>query len=60
LSRKGAAFTEVDAVEAMIAHSGGCRTVPQVFIGRRHVGGADDLQALNRSGQLAVLFGDRA
>ncbi len=34
----------------------GRRTVPQIFIGERHVGGFDDLSALDKSGQLAPLL----
>lgn len=34
----------------------GRRTVPQIWIGARHVGGCDDLQALDRAGQLAPLL----
>jgi glutaredoxin 3 len=36
----------------------GRRTVPQVFIGERHVGGFDDLRALEDAGQLDALLGD--
>ena len=57
LERKGAAWTEID-IEAeparraeMIARSGR-RTVPQIFIGAQHVGGSDDLYALNAAGGL--------
>ena len=58
LKQKGAAFTEHDAtmkpdVKAeMIAKSGGARTFPQIFINGQHVGGCDDLMALERSGKL--------
>ena len=61
LSKKGAEFTEIDvdeddkAREEMIARSGR-RTVPQVFIGDRHVGGCDDLFALDGSGELDRLL----
>jgi GrxC family glutaredoxin len=61
MTRKGIMFTEVDvdlapgAVNTMVARSGR-RTVPQIFIGRTHVGGADELQALDRSGALATLL----
>jgi glutaredoxin 3 len=40
----------------MLARSGNRRTVPQIFIGDRHVGGYDDLVALDRSGGLAPLL----
>lgn len=61
LKRKGAAFTEVDASdddvrEAMIAKAGGRRTVPQIFIGSTHVGGCDDLYALDKAGKLDALL----
>jgi GrxC family glutaredoxin len=64
LTEKGVAFTELDvgrdpeAAKAMVARSGGQRTVPQVFIGSIYVGGADKLQAFNESGRLdAILAG---
>lgn len=57
LKRKGVAFNEInaedDAVrEAMIVKAGGRRTVPQIFIGETHVGGCDDLYALDKAGKL--------
>jgi glutaredoxin 3 len=57
LQDKNLAFTEIDventagARDEMMARSNR-RTVPQVFIGTRHVGGCDDLYALDRSGEL--------
>ena len=59
--RKGVAFEEIsaedDAVrEAMIAKAGGRRTVPQIFIGETHVGGCDDLYALEEKGELDKLL----
>ena len=63
LKSKGLEWSEVrvDADpaqrDAMLARSGGRRTVPQIFIGGQHVGGYDDLVAADRSGQLAVLLG---
>ena len=60
--RKGAAVREIkideDANErdTMLRKSGGRRTVPQIFIGERHVGGYDDLVALDRSGELDKLL----
>jgi glutaredoxin 3 len=62
LDRKGAAVTEIKVDEnpedraAMLARTGGRRTVPQIFIGDRHVGGYDDLAALDRSGELDRLL----
>ena len=62
LDRKGVAYTEfaIDgderAREVMAAKSGGRRSVPQTFINGQHVGGCDDLHALERSGQLDALL----
>lgn len=62
LERKGVSFREIkvdeDAGERdiMLKRSGGRRTVPQIFIGERHVGGYDDLAALDRSGELDKLL----
>jgi glutaredoxin 3 len=62
LQQKGAAFTEIDvsgdwaAREALVERSGGRQTVPQIWIGSRHVGGCDDLFALERAGQLDGLL----
>jgi glutaredoxin 3 len=62
LESKGIDFEEID-VEArpearteMMARSGGGRTVPQIFIGATHVGGCDDLHALEASGRLDTLL----
>jgi glutaredoxin 3 len=60
--RKGLAVREVkiDEVpgerELMLQKTGGRRTVPQIFIGERHVGGYDELAALDRSGELDKLL----
>lgn len=62
LTRKGATFTEIkideDAArrDEMLRLSGGRRTVPQIFIGDLHVGGFDDLYALDRKGELDPLL----
>ena len=62
LGRKGVALTEIkvdekpEDREAMLKRSGGRRTVPQIFIGDRHVGGYDELAALDRSGELDRLL----
>ncbi len=62
LQRKGVAFREIKVDEeagqreAMLQRSGGRRTVPQIFIGELHVGGYDDLAALERSGELDTLL----
>ena len=60
LDRKGVAWNEIDVDDAprrteMIERSGR-RTVPQIFIGDRHVGGCDDLYALDAAGQLDALL----
>jgi glutaredoxin 3 len=66
LKKKGVAFTEInletetDRREEMIARAGGRRTVPQIFINDRHVGGCDDLVALDRAGKLDPLLRDNA
>jgi glutaredoxin 3 len=63
LGRKGVAFEEVDVMmdkkarEQMLEKSGGARTVPQIFIGETHVGGSDELYALEREGKLDPLLG---
>ena len=63
LDRKGVTYREhaIDGDEpartAMAARSGGRRSVPQVFIDGQHVGGCDDLHALERSGRLDALLG---
>ena len=41
---------------ALIARAGGQRTVPQIWIGATHIGGYDDLRALDRDGQLDPLI----
>jgi glutaredoxin 3 len=61
LNKKGATFSEInaedDAVrEAMVIRAGGRRTVPQIFIGDFHVGGCDDLYALDKAGKLDPLL----
>jgi glutaredoxin 3 len=62
LKSKGAAFEEHDismggAIRAeMLARSNGASTVPQIFIGDRHIGGSDDLAALERAGKLDALL----
>jgi glutaredoxin 3 len=43
--------------EAMITRAGGRRTVPQIFIGEVHVGGFDDMHALDKEGKLDPLLG---
>jgi glutaredoxin 3 len=63
LERKGVAFTEIDLMEEpgrrdeMIRRANGRTTVPQIFIDGVHVGGSDDLAALDRAGKLDPLLG---
>lgn len=58
LGRKGVAFTEFDVSadparrDEMVKRANGRQTVPQIFIGATHVGGSDDLHALERAGKL--------
>ena len=61
LAEKGIDYEEIgvsDAAERekMIEKAGGKRTVPQIFIGDTHVGGYDDLAALERRGELDELL----
>ncbi|SMF73364.1 glutaredoxin 3 [Allosphingosinicella indica] len=63
LSRKDVAFEEYEITgdgekrQEMIQRAGGRTTVPQIFIGDRHIGGSDDLAALDREGGLDPLLG---
>jgi glutaredoxin 3 len=63
LERKDLPFREIKIDEdpaerdAMLARSGGRRTVPQIFVGDHHVGGFDDLYALDKAGKLDELTG---
>jgi glutaredoxin 3 len=63
LKKKGvSAWEEIDVSvdpqirEAMMARAGGRRTVPQIFIGQTHVGGFDDMAALDKDGKLDALL----
>jgi glutaredoxin 3 len=64
LSRKGVSFQEIDASgnkdvrKEMIQRANGCSTYPQIFIGTTHVGGCDDLYALDESGKLDPLLAE--
>lgn len=64
LTRKGVAFTEIDVSRdpaqraAMTARADGRRTVPQIFIGGRGIGGSDDIHALDADGGLDPLLAD--
>lgn len=57
LKKKGVAYTEIDvganpALRVAMAERAGRRSVPQIFIGDVHVGGCDDLHALDHAGKL--------
>lgn len=62
LNEKGVKFSEVDVSRSpdrkaeMIKRANGGRTTPQIFIGNTHVGGCDDLYALDRAGKLDALL----
>ena len=62
LDEKGVDFNEInvmgdmDQMQKMIQRANGGRTVPQIFIGDIHVGGSDDLHALERQGKLDALL----
>ena len=64
LTQKGVAFTEYDVSRdsglraEMMQRSNGGRTVPQIFVGETHVGGCDDLYALDKAGKLDPLLAD--
>ena len=63
LTRKGVSFHEIDVTadrqmrQHMIVRANGRRTVPQIFIGPTHVGGCDELYALEDAGKLDPLLG---
>ena len=62
LSQKGVSFHEIDASgnrdirKQMIERAGGRSTYPQIFIGATHIGGCDDLYALDEAGRLDPLL----
>lgn len=62
LKEKKADFEEIDAgmdvakKEEMIQRSGGGRTFPQIFVGDAHIGGCDDMMAMDRAGKLDPLL----
>ncbi|MFY0638244.1 glutaredoxin 3 [Maricaulis maris] len=62
LKQKGVAFNEIDAGfdqtkrQEMIQRSNGGRTFPQIFVGDMHVGGCDELMALERGNKLDALL----
>ncbi len=66
LTRKNIPFTEIDVGgdfslrDAMTERAGGRTSVPQIFIGSVHVGGSDELHALERAGKLDALLEGQA
>jgi glutaredoxin 3 len=63
LQRKGVAFEDIDIDadgarrDEMVKRANGSRTVPQIFIDGVHIGGSDDLAALDRAGKLDRMLG---
>jgi glutaredoxin 3 len=64
LQKKGVDYTEIDVSHdsdlrtKMTQRANGRRTVPQIFIGGKHVGGSDDLHALDHAGKLDPMLAD--
>ena len=64
-TRKGVDFEDIvvssdaELFAEMQSRSGGRRSVPQIFVGDRHVGGFDDLCSLDKSGELDRMLADR-
>ncbi len=62
LTRKGVEFTEIVASNdpekkaEMVQKAGGKATFPQIFIDGKHIGGSDDMSALDRRGELDALL----
>jgi len=62
LERKGVDFTEIDAAfdpekrQEMMRRANGRATFPQIFVGDQHIGGCDDMVALDRAGELDPLL----
>jgi glutaredoxin 3 len=62
LNEKGAEFTEIEAGfdpalrAEMVRRANGGSTFPQIFVGERHIGGCDDMMALERAGKLDDLL----
>jgi glutaredoxin 3 len=62
LSDKGVSYTEIDVAsqpakrQEMMGRAKGRHTVPQIFIGAQHIGGYDDMAALERQGKLDPLL----
>lgn len=64
LTQKGVSFTEIDVSQdrarlaEMVYRAQGRHTVPQIFVGAEHIGGYDDMNALDRKGGLTPLIAD--
>lgn len=62
LDQKGVAYNEINVMgddasrSQMMERAPGSRTVPQIFVGETHVGGSDELHALERAGKLDALL----
>jgi glutaredoxin 3 len=62
LEKKGVAFTEIEAAfdpekrQEMVRRAGGRATFPQIFVGEVHIGGCDEMVALERAGKLDPLL----
>lgn len=62
LKQKGVEMTHIDAgmdvekKKEMIQRAGGARTFPQIFVGDVHIGGCDDMMALERAGKLDAML----
>jgi glutaredoxin 3 len=62
LKKKGASFEDINVradpakLEEMMTKSGGKKTIPQIFIGDKHIGGCDELYALDAKGGLDPLL----
>ena len=63
LERKGVAYTDIDIIgeparrAEMVRRAGGRTSVPQIFIRGEHIGGSDDMAALDRAGKLDPMLG---
>lgn len=64
LQKKGADYTEIDVSRdpelraKMMQRANGRRTVPQIFIDGKHVGGSDDIHALDHAGKLDPMLAE--
>ena len=62
LTKKGVTYQEIDVLsddkarQEMLSKSNGMRTVPQIFVGETHVGGFDELHAMDKAGKLDPLL----